>query len=451
MARNIKDAFGALVATKKEAQPTSAPANPRGTIVPIAPTDPDLFEARMEDALTSGKHNTPLIGGTVELVGLDDVRRALGKTWASVAEKVGELAEAEVVASLGANDFYRPYGTSSFLIGFVGLQKSEAEKRAQQIATRIKSRLAQDYPSVAHEISPEPFVAVIEPDVFSDRSQPLVEKLVKHLLTLRHEMERSVSRLRSPLLRRSSLQFSPALHVTKRMTGYNTCILDSPVKDTMRDYLGLQLGGTEYRKTMAELDYITLTRSLRALYMMLKVGRVVPLLVPVTFQTVSGATSGQAYRRLLETMKPVHKSLLAVEIVDIPDHEHSQSVIEQVSGVAPLVSWLALQVDLDDWRIADLARAPLWALATDLEHRKSTEAALYKELRQFRAIALQAQLNTLAHGANSIGLALAAIETGVTYVDGPAILHKSKEPRTPTPFNPSMAFHYQNRISRRRR
>lgn len=83
--------------------------------------------------------------------------------------------------------------------------------------------------------------------------------------------------------------------------------------------------------------------------------------------------------------------------------------------------------------------APIWALAVDLVGARSTDGALYTQLRRFRAVAAAAGMNTFAHGVNSIGLALAGMKAGITYMDGSAIHPLANDPRALGPLKPMLS------------
>ena len=419
-------------------------AKPKAAIrAPVAHTGIELsggddpFATRVHSLLAGEGEKAPsIMGGTLELVGLDDVRRALGRTWPTLAAQVGELAERVLKANLRTEDFYRPHGSSSFLICFVGLGEADARRRARSIADSIKWEIVRSFPSIAPEIAPEQFVAPLDRKLLQGDGGSFVDKLVQHLLTLRKDAERTISRFRLPLLRRSKLTFTPAWHATRSVTAFNRSMLDSWTQSDLKENYRAHMEDFEYQRVIAEFDYVTLTRSLRAFYKMLKVGKVVPLLVPVSYRTLSHPDSGANYRRLLETMRPAHRSLLAIEVNDVWQDIDPATVLKTIDPIAPAVRWLAVEVDLVDPRLPALASAKLWALATDLRSRKSTDPTLGPQLRRFRALAAGGGLNTLVHGASSIGLALSAAEAGATYIDGPAIHAPGHEPRAPGPLKP---------------
>jgi hypothetical protein len=438
MARNIIDTLGTLVRPPPPA-PTRKPGTVRERTTASGADAKDEFSSRVITLLRNTGDKPTVAGGIIEMVGLDDVRRALGRTWSSVAARIGELAEQEVKAALGPSDFYRPHGTSSFLICFVGVEKSIAEKRAEAMVRRIKERLARQFPDLLTDISPQTFISTLDRRLIEAPDQPLIDSLVKYLVQLRQESEREEGRFRSPFLRRSKLFFAPAWHATRGNCAFNTCILESWSRLGMKGEYSFDPDNRYYYpKLVAQLDYLTLTRALRALYMTLKLNRASPLLVPVTYQTISHKQVGAAYRRLIETMRPEHKFLMMIEVRNLPPTGAAETILEHVGTLQPLVGWVALQLEPSDPRLDEFAREGLWALSTNLERRKSTDGVLFNQLRRFQDVARSARLNTIAHGANSVGLAMLAADAGITYVDGPVVCPTGLEPRLPGPLKPSL-------------
>jgi PAS domain S-box-containing protein len=79
--------------------------------------------------------------GKIKLVGLDEVRSALGARWPTVAERVMATAEAVVKRNCGAQDSYSRADDTSFLVCFGALSEEEAAFRAAMIGREIRNRL----------------------------------------------------------------------------------------------------------------------------------------------------------------------------------------------------------------------------------------------------------------------------------------------------------------------
>jgi PAS domain S-box-containing protein len=79
--------------------------------------------------------------GHIKLVGLDDVRAALGDRWAAVAGRSMATAEAVVRRHCGPQDSFSRADETSFLVCFGRLSEEEAAFRAAMISREIRTRL----------------------------------------------------------------------------------------------------------------------------------------------------------------------------------------------------------------------------------------------------------------------------------------------------------------------
>ena len=92
----------------------------------------------------------PRIGGTfrvagnIRLIGLADVRRAMGAGWAAMAERAMDAAAHVIHRSLAPGDTYSRTDDGGFLICFAGAAEEEARFRAAMIARDIRARLIGD-------------------------------------------------------------------------------------------------------------------------------------------------------------------------------------------------------------------------------------------------------------------------------------------------------------------
>jgi PAS domain S-box-containing protein len=81
------------------------------------------------------------VAGKVQLVGLDEVKAALGDDWPRYAQRAMETAEHVLRQSCGPNETFARSGASSFVVCFAKGTEQEAAFRAAMIARDIRSRL----------------------------------------------------------------------------------------------------------------------------------------------------------------------------------------------------------------------------------------------------------------------------------------------------------------------
>jgi PAS domain S-box-containing protein len=84
------------------------------------------------------------IAGKIRLVGLDEVKAALGSRWAAVAERAMASAEHVVRRRCGPHDTWLRSSDEDFLICFADATEEEAAFRAAAMAREIRTRLIGD-------------------------------------------------------------------------------------------------------------------------------------------------------------------------------------------------------------------------------------------------------------------------------------------------------------------
>jgi PAS domain S-box-containing protein len=97
--------------------------------------------------LTVLRHTDPAppvtvhVAGKITLIGLDEVKEALGARWAEVASKAMASAEHVVRRNCGPRDTYSRTTDGGFLICFADASEEEAAFRAASLARAIRARL----------------------------------------------------------------------------------------------------------------------------------------------------------------------------------------------------------------------------------------------------------------------------------------------------------------------
>ena len=228
--------------------------------------------------------------------------------------------------------------------------------------------------------------------------------------------------------------FSPVWNAQIEAIVLNRCLLDTSGSGYLVPQLAKLAGEDEAEATRAELDYLTLTKSIEALHQLHRAGQSAMMLVPVDFCTIHNDATLAEYLRLLSTAPSGHTKCLALEINGTPAALPPNQVWEIAQRLETCVGHVAVELRLDDPRTRILASLGIWALSVDLGGSSGADPCLPAQLRQFTTAA--ASVNTLARGASSTELALTASEAGFTYVDGAAIQRPVREPQPPRRLRP---------------
>lgn len=407
----------------------------------------DQFGARLQALLERGSGASPVIGGTLELPGLEEMSSLARDSRVPIKDRVRQAVERELQTQLGPGGFYAAYNATTFLMCFTEQEKAEAEQKAGLIAQRLSEAVLNEYPAAQDKLRPAVFVASLDQTALNRDGGTLVDRVFASLLEFRKKAERAAGGGLSLIVDRTALLFAPSWSVSRDMVAFNRCMLDAASQ--ARAYESLQTEPSRGGSALAGLDYLMLAKAAREIQAMALGGRLTPLLVPVKYNTLSDEVSLRTYVAVIQAMPEAYRRLLCLQMVDIPANQPPATVLDVARTLTPWVKRLSLSFDLEDARIADCAKAPVWALAADMSRVRSTDSSLYPQLRRFQAIAAAASMNTLAHGVNSIGLALVAVKAGITYIDGSAIHPVVREPRAVGPLKPVLSALSSTRVVKR--
>jgi hypothetical protein len=394
---------------------------------------PGVFEDEL--ILDIAGHDS-IIAGSLELIGLDDVRNIVGDAWPSIAAKVNEIVLDELQRCLDPSDIFRRHGEASFLIQFDGLDKTAAENKAQRTALRIRAALIGRVPEIADAISIKHFVVDVDPSTLKDDGPSIADTLFERLVDMRKSADTSLQPDRRPLIKDVQVQFSPVWHVQKQVTILNRCLLNSIYGGTALSQFQSLVDTEEMAASYAELDYLTLTQSLEALHRVVQAGRTAMMLVPVDFSTILNQASVVEYVRLLQAMPDGYRKYVTIEIGAVSISHPASSLLQIAGLLGRYVKYVAIELLLNDPRIGAVVSGKPWAISLNLSALTSANPRLPFQLKQFTSAANAAAVNTMARGVNTIGLALAATDAGFTYVDGSAIHLPFREPRPPQKHRP---------------
>jgi GGDEF domain-containing protein len=417
-------------------------------IVPSAADRTSTFSSQLEFLADPDHLSAPLVAGSVEVLGLDDVRDALGPLWAAVGDRARQIVEAEIEADLDEGDFYLHYRNLSFVICFGSSDRDAADRRARELGFRVRSKLIEEIPEIAQVIGVDHFVAEVDRAALRTDDFSITDQLFGTLQRMRTEAHAAARRSRLTLLRDVQLQFAPAWHTGKNVVVLNRCILDmSAGCRTLAQFQALA-EPTQIGRTLAELDCTLLTKALETLHQNMTTRGSSALLVPVSFRTVDDATWCAEYVRLLEFVPEAYKAYLIIEICDIPDATPPARLGELARRLNLWAKGASLELTIDYPGLDAILEESPWAVAVSVGGVSSIDPQVPQRLKRFVAAASAARTISLAHGANSIGLAVAAFEAGFSHIDGPAVHPTLREPKAPSPLNPLRNSSFNSKSTR---
>ena len=153
-------------------------------------------------------------------------------------------------------------------------------------------------------------------------------------------------------------------------------------------------------------------------------------------RTISNATTTAEYVRLLEAVPEAYRKFIILEITGAGWHHPPSHLGRLASLLARYSRHVAVELSLDDPRVGAVAAEPVWAVTLNLAGADTADPRLMPQLHNFANAVSAMAVNSIARGATSIGLALAAAELGFTYVDGPGVHLPVREPKVPARLRP---------------
>ncbi|MDC9822758.1 hypothetical protein PRN20_03340 [Devosia sp. ZB163] len=419
-------------------QQPQVPGSPPATVADHVPgRSPSPSDDRISSfAGTKGPAPQSLTAGSFELIGLDEIKEALGERWASLAARASELAEQGIRRRISDSDLLEVQGDTEFLVCFSKLSPDAATGRAKQIAREIKQELLAELPEFSSSLTVKQYVAEIDLATLAESTGSLADRLVFTLRGMRLEADRAILNYRRLLLKDFQLLFAPVWDPERAMVNLNRCVLDLSLGCTTLSQFQAIADPDQMVDTLADIDCLALTRAIEMLHRHGRGSNVATLLVPVGYQTLARSATRREYLKLLASIPEVYTPFVKLEITNVPARPNVDQLNSMLLAASTVSPSLTLQVNGNASFLPSLDPEPLWALSCNLSVGQLRNANLKTLGPQFWEFAKRNGLRTFAHNANTIGLALAAVESGFSYVSGTAVHLSQDVPRAPSRLQP---------------
>ncbi|WP_152535533.1 hypothetical protein [Bradyrhizobium sp. Ai1a-2] len=415
---------------RSDQQHLHPPATAREKVARQGQESADDENVRFDEALSAlVDARQSLVAGSLELIGLDDVRDALGTQWTLFQDIVIELAQEELRRSLDPSDTFRKHGDASFLIHFGRLDREAAEERSRYIVSQVKRRIVEMIPELAQSISIRSFVAAIDPSEIDQSGVGLADALFARLTNMRFDVIADLRRRRRSLDQNTTILFSPIWSVQRELALLHHCranvLRQSHVSARWQELVDPQ----EAASIVAEIDYLAFTKSVEVLHGLQRYNRPTPLLIPVDMRTVLSDTTGHEYFRLLSVVPDAYRKYVLLEVCKVDADKTIGDIYDIIKRFQAHVNGVVVRLPLDDRRITEIAASGAWGLSTSIADVDVLDRSSIDLLERFATADGVKGVNAIACGANSIGLTVAALNAGFAFIEGAAVSPPAKEPR----------------------
>ena len=380
--------------------------------------------------------NEPLIAGSVALIGLDDIKSTLGSRWEMARGRVLNLAQAEIRKRLSDGDIMQSEEGGRFAICFASPNQKDAEEKASRISREVKQTLLRDMPEFSSSLEVRKYVADIPIDELGDDTAAFADRLHGIMARIRVEIDSDRLHYRKSLLRRFQIFYAPVWNPRTKRIVSNRSVVDLTDGFSTLSQFQAVADPDQMADMLADLDCMVLTRSVEALHSVRQTQPGASVIVPVGFQTLAAERSYAEFNGLLETVPEAYRPYLVIEITGIPASITAERLLQVLETIGGRTRRSLIQLNGNPKLIDVLDTHVVWGIAWNLtgwdrhgSAQPTTTQALVKLARDRRLI-------SIAHGANSISHALAAVKFGFDCVDGTAIHLSVDAPKAPATLRP---------------
>ncbi|GGF33779.1 hypothetical protein GCM10011321_26140 [Youhaiella tibetensis] len=409
----------------------SGPVDTRHESQGPSASPPKDFDRLLDLRLSSpNADDKAVLAGSLQLIGLDDVKLSLGGRWEHVADQIHQISLEEISARLSERDAFRSYNRHTFLVCFGSSDERAAARLTREISTAIRERIAADIPATDGLISVSAATAVVKAADFLD-AVDISARLVALLQNVRDDIKRVAKDHRSKVIQTFNAQYLPAVSPSKRRIVFNTCAANVALAFPSLSTFRAMADPEQYQETLCRLDHTLLVSAVQALHLSSKHRGCCPLLVPVHLDSLRDRPARHEFVKLLDAIPEAYSRFILLEITGATTAADCLELVFIAPELQRRVKRLVLEVGLELVDSLALGRIPVWGVSTSLYGRTSIDPELPALLRRYVQWAAGEGLATIGHGANSLGLALLAQKAGFHAVDGPAVYPASALPKPP--------------------
>lgn len=376
--------------------------------MPIDKTFADAVRKALQGA---GKSGT-VVAGKVQLVGLAEVRAALGERWPAVAERSFQAAENILRKHLSAIDVFSRTADDGFLVCFSELDETEAQFKARTIAAEIREKLIGDFPEMA-ETDVTGFattIAVDDDDMMPENA--IVNALEARLTRERKRLEDAAIKAMRAKLTTAEVWFQTVRTDTNQAAPIVLTRLPADIDEAQSTLLAL--GRSEY---VPQTELLLLTGAAERVLAELKQDRTDLILTPVRLATLTHRRDAEHWLQVARTLGGPGKKRLVVEIRELGRDTARARLTDVTMMVSSLFRAIAFELPtIDPGFIAHLpVTAPLVTIEAKLlgDNPAVPAGKLLKALlpRRCRLIVKNVPSMTLAMTLAKAGVPLIATNT----------------------------------------
>ena len=265
------------------------------------------------------------IAGKVQLVGLEEVKAALGAKWPEHASRAMATAEHVLSKRCGQQDMYARSGDASFVVRFADGTEEDAAFRAATIAREIRQRLIGngDSEAASHVTAVTASVPIPHPE---PPPAALNNMLAEELTRRTDEVEKTARAYLAPAAVwqdgslfepvHARLADPPVARIFKLAPPYERRITTALASLPKAEAAAFSLDAVLVKLVAAELARLPAEASQ------------IPILVDVRFDVLASQARADRYLIAYQQIDPRLRQMLTLVLIDIPPHIHATRLLD---------------------------------------------------------------------------------------------------------------------------
>lgn len=370
-----------------------------------------------------------LVAGSIQLLGLAEIKQQLGARWSEMADIAVRIAEQTIRRHISAEDAYQRHGKETFLLCFASPDKAHAEAKTRTIAEEIAMLLAQQSPDIPLRV--DHTVAEMEwADIDKGGAESIAEVMARELRQVRERAEASARAWRNDLVRNAGIRFGPIWQSSRRIiTGYRAMLNEQTGTRALQRLAGITTP-EELKSTLHEIDCLILGRAIKALDRLLHAGGTAQMLVSVNFNSLSTRATREKYLSLCRDIPQQYKRLLLFEVHGAPNGTPVSRLVEIALALKAYGHGVLVEPPVSGGQLQELASVGLFGLSVAAKSLPCNGGNATTALTRLVSAANSLNLKVFVHGADTVGILDAAQKARADYVDGRAVALPMAEPKT---------------------
>lgn len=353
-----------------------------------------------------------LITGSIQIIGLEEVRAQYSEQWGRIRKDVMTIADAFLSRKLGRHDIFVPLDDGHFALLFADVTREEALKKSRSIAADLVNKLFGELPG-GELISVEAAMLEIEDFDGLDRIRSLEDLVAcfRQAIVKSQDKEAREFRERKPEI---NVKFRPLINRRKGFVAMNEAVSSCEL-----DGRGATLGEGDpvfngSSRLRAEMDFLVLRETGKFLKNLGGVGNKPIIFLSVHFETLANAFCRGKYARILAALPPYTGHHIVLNVQDIAPGVPNSRYRQIFTSLRLLVLGFTFEVS-PNWNDFEAIR-DLPVRAITLAGHESLELSHIEALfHRTKKHGLKCIWRSIDHDA----LARAAFTMGVDYVSGP--------------------------------